>query len=120
MLRVCQMDMHYTIYFTLLSCILVLAMCGSHFELIKNSVPHTGGQGTSSGTFLHKTFFNCDRQPTCTHVIQLDGSGEHVMVHGEDALEKMTNTKMVWKKVAINIIRGKKDILLHSITKCKQ
>jgi len=83
---------------------LAAAICGSHFELIKNSGRQIRKQG--KGPFLHKTFFKCDRQSTCTHVIQLDGSGEYVVVHGEDALEEITNTRMVWKKMTTNIVRG--------------
>ena len=107
MLRTCDMDLRYTIYFMLLPCVLSLVVCASHFELIKSSGQQTGEQRT--GTFLQKTFFQCDRQSTCTHVIQLDGSGEYVVVHGEDALEKIINTRMIWKKMAINIVRGMKD-----------
>jgi len=104
MLRTCDMDLRYTIYFMLLPCVLSLVVCASHFELIKSSGQQTGEQRTR--TFLQKTFFQCDRQSTCTHVIQLDGSGEYVVVHGEDALEKIINTRMIWKKMAINIVRG--------------
>ena len=109
MLCACLMNVHYIAYFILLSCVVAVAICGSHFELIKNSGKQAGGHGTSSGTFLQKAFFQCDRGSTCTHVIQLDGSEEYVMVHGTDALEKMTNTAMVWKKMSINVVRGMKE-----------
>ena len=103
-MRVCKMNFSYKSSFILLSCILTLAICGSHFELIKNSEKKTGEQGT--GPFLHKTFFQCDRQPTCTHVIQIDGSDEFSIVHGDDALLKMTNIRNIWRKMGINAVHG--------------
>ena len=50
-----------------------------HFALVKYSGQQTGG-GASTETFLHKKIFQCDREPKCTHVIQLDDSGEYVVV----------------------------------------
>ena len=100
----CDMNLRYRIPWILLSCILVLAICASHFELINNSGQQKGEQGT--GPFLHKKFFQCDREPTCTHVIKLDGSGEYVVVHGERALVKMTNTRAIWRKMANHAVRG--------------
>ena len=105
MLHACEMNFHYKTSFILLSCILALVVCGSHFELIKNSGQESEG-GAFSGTLLHKTFFQCDRQPKCTHVIQLDDSGEYVEVQVEDALEKITNAKIVWKKMLVNVVQG--------------
>ena len=104
MLRFCEMNLHYATYSIVLSCILAVSARGSHFELISNSGQQTGGQRI--GPFLHKTFFNCDREPKCTHVIQLDGSGEYVVVHGEDALKKITNIRIIWRKVAVNVVHG--------------
>ena len=108
MLRVCEMNLCYTTSFILLSCILALVMCGSHFELIKGLGQQTGGQGTSPGPFLRQTFFECDRDRKCTHVIQFDGSEEYIMVHGEDTLKKMTKIRITWRKVAVNSVRGMK------------
>ena len=107
MLHACEMNLHYKSSFILLSCIFALAICGSYFELIKNSGQQTREQGT--GPFLHKTIFKCDKEPTCTHAIQLDGSVEYVVVHGEDALEKITNTRMIWKKMILNVVRGMQE-----------
>ena len=112
MVHICEIISHYMTDFIFLSCMLTLAKCGSHFELIENSVQQTGIQGTSSGTFLHRTFFQCDRQPTCTHVVQRDGSGEYVVVHGEDALEQITNARNIWKKMVINVVYGSHTFFL--------
>ena len=106
MLHTCEMNLRYATLLILLSRILAFAICGSHFKLIKISEQKTVEQRT--GPFLHKTFFNCEREPKCTHVVQRDGSGEYVVVHGEDALKKITNTRNIWRKTAINIVRGMK------------
>jgi len=105
MLRACEVNLRFAAYSILSSCILAVITHGSYFKLIKSSGQQTGEQGASSGTLLHK-FFECDREPTCTHVIKRYGSEEYVVVHGEVALEKITNTRMIWKKMIINVVRG--------------
>ena len=107
MLYACEINLCHITYFVMLSCAVAVAICGSHFQLIKNSGQQTEEQ--RKGPFLQKTFFQCDREPNCTHVIQLDASEEYVMVHGEDALRKVTNARKVWKKMTINGVHGMKE-----------
>ena len=94
-----------TVAYLIVSELLVQALCGSNFQLIKSSGKKITNQGSSSTGLLHKAFFQCDRDLDCTHVIQRNETEEYAVLYGEIAEEEMNHLATVWKKVTINVPR---------------
>ena len=82
------------------------ALCGSHFQLVKESGTIMRQDGSSQARPLDKAFFQCDREARCTYVIQRNEAQKYTVVYGEVSTEEMENMSTVWKKIVVKILPG--------------
>ena len=81
-------------------------LCGSHFQLVKESGTIIGQDGSSQARPIDKAFFQCDREARCTYVIQRNETKEYTVVYGEVSTGDIENMSTVWKKMVVNILPG--------------
>eukprot|EP00112_Aurelia_sp_Birch-Aquarium-sp1_P008367 Seg1919.5 transcript_id=Seg1919.5/GoldUCD/mRNA.D3Y31 product=Fucolectin-4 protein_id=Seg1919.5/GoldUCD/D3Y31 len=56
-------------------------------------------RGSTIGALFNKTFYECDREESCTHVAKLIEKNSFVMVYGEDEMKKLPKNAFIWVKV---------------------
>ena len=81
-------------------------LCGSHFQLVKDSGNLIRQGALSQARPMNKAFFQCDRESQCTYVIQSNESQEYAMVHGDVSTEEMEKMSTVWKKLVVTTLQG--------------
>ena len=82
------------------------ALCGSHFQLVKESGTIMRQAGSSQARPMDKAFFQCDREARCTYVIQHNETQEYTVVYGDVSTEEMEKMLTVWKKMVVSILPG--------------
>ena len=88
----------FYIYFVLFRSVTSQDTTGMHFKLIKgvNMEYHAG----DTSSLIQKQFFQCGREKSCTHVIQL--TTNFVTVHGSNELEmKKGSAVRIYEKVEL-------------------
>ena len=102
------MGLAFIIVITTLSGVLISsAIGGSYFQLTKYSEDQSIEEGEAKTHLVHKSFFQCERELECTHVVKIQRTQEYRRLYGKEDLKGITDLAMVWEKMSINKLNGK-------------
>ena len=98
-----------TITYIIALAVVGTGLCGSHFQLVKDSERVIWQEVVSKARPMEKAFFQCDKEARCTYVIQRNETQEYTVAYGEVSTGDIEDMSTVWKKMVVNILPGMND-----------